>query len=51
MSAIDKLFEQLKQSGRKAFMPFIPAGDPDLDFTAEVIRKLDACGSSMCEVG
>ena len=51
MSAIDKLFEQLKQSGRKAFMPFITAGDPDLEFTAEVIRKLDACGSSMCEVG
>ena len=32
-------------------MPFITAADPDLDFTAEVIRKLDACGSSMCEVG
>ena len=51
MSSIDKLFQQLKQSGRKAFMPFITAGDPDLDFTAEVIRRLDAAGSSMCEVG
>ena len=26
-------------------MPFITAGDPDLDFTAEVIRRLDAAGA------
>ena len=32
-------------------MPFVTAGDPDLAFTAEVIRELDRRGSSMCEVG
>lgn len=32
-------------------MPFITAGDPDIDFTLEVIRMLDACGSSMIELG
>jgi len=32
-------------------MPFITAGDPDLDFTAEVIRTLIDAGSSICEVG
>ena len=32
-------------------MPFVTAGDPDLEFTSEVIRELDAKGCSMCEVG
>lgn len=32
-------------------MPFITAGDPDLGFTAELIRLLIKSGSSMCEVG
>ena len=51
MSAIDTLFQQLRKTGRKALMPFVTAGDPDLDFTAEVIRHLADRGSSMCEVG
>lgn len=51
MSAIDTLFTQLRQTGRKALMPFVTAGDPDLDFTAAVIRELVARGSSLCEVG
>ena len=51
MSAIDKLFEQLRGSGRKAFMPFVTAGDPDLEFTAELLRRLAARGSNVCELG
>jgi tryptophan synthase alpha chain len=51
MSAIDRLFCELRASGRKAFMPFVTAGDPDLDFTATVIRRLAGCGCSMCELG
>lgn len=51
MSAIDTLFCQLRTSGRKAFMPFITAGDPDLDFTAQVIRRLAASGCSLVELG
>jgi len=51
MSAIDTLFQQLRASGRKAFMPFITAGDPDLDFTAAVLRELVAQGSHLCELG
>jgi tryptophan synthase alpha chain len=51
MSSIDQLFCQLRSAGRKAFMPFITAGDPDLDFTAAVIRELVARGSNMCELG
>lgn len=51
MSRIVRLFSDLRQAKRKAFMPFVTAGDPDLDFTADVIRELDRCGSSLCEVG
>ncbi len=51
MSAIDKLFQQLRDQGRKAFMPFVTAGDPDLAFTAAVLRELSARGCSMCELG
>jgi tryptophan synthase alpha chain len=51
MSLVDSLFQNLRKSGCKAFMPFVTAGDPDLDFTADVICELDRRGCSMCEVG
>ena len=51
MSAIDRVFEDLRRTGRKALMPFITAGDPDLDFTAQVLQELARRGSSLCEVG
>ena len=34
MSRIDELFAQLRSQGKKALMPFVTAGDPDLEFTA-----------------
>lgn len=51
MSAIDILFENLRSENRKAFMPFVTAGDPDLEFTGQVIRHLAERGSSMFELG
>jgi tryptophan synthase alpha chain len=51
MSAVDRVFADLRAAGRKAFMPFVTAGDPDLDFTADVIRELDRRGATLCEVG
>ena len=51
MSAIDTLFAQLRRAGRKAFIPFVTAGYPDLRFTAAVLRELVARGSSLCELG
>ena len=51
MSAIDVLFRRLRSSDRKAFMPFVTAGDPDLDFTAELIGRLAARGCSLVELG
>ena len=51
MTAIDDLFARLKSEGKKAFMPFITAADPNLGFTRQVLRKLDQLGCSMAEVG
>jgi len=51
MSAIDALFAELRAAGRKALMPFVTAGDPDLEFTAEVIREVVRRGAALCEVG
>ncbi len=51
MPAIDDLFTKLRSENRKALMPFVTAGDPDLDFTKAVIEELVKRGASMCEVG
>lgn len=51
MSAVDDLFQNLRQQQRKAFMPFVTAGDPSLQITLDVIRELERRGCSMCEVG
>jgi tryptophan synthase alpha chain len=51
MSAIDALFHDLRAAKRKALMPFVTAGDPDLTFTADLIRTLVARGCSLCELG
>lgn len=32
-------------------MPFITAGDPDLEFTAALLARLAECGADMCELG
>jgi tryptophan synthase alpha chain len=51
VSAIDALFCKLRSQGRKALMPFVTAGDPDLGFTAQLLRRLVECGAALCELG
>ncbi len=51
MSAIDDLFAQLKSEGKKAFMPFITAGDPDIEFTSALLQSLDGAGCHLAELG
>jgi tryptophan synthase alpha chain len=51
MSAVDELFRRLRSENRKAFIPFVTAGDPDLDFTSAVLRELVKNGASLCEIG
>jgi tryptophan synthase alpha chain len=51
MSILDQLFRNLRSAGRKAFIPFVTAGDPDLEFTAAVVRELADRGCTLCEIG
>jgi tryptophan synthase alpha chain len=51
MSAVDALFVKLRHANRKALMPFVTAGDPDLAFTSSVLRELVGRGCHLCEVG
>jgi len=51
MNPIDALFHSLRSQGRKAFMPFITAGDPDLQTTVLLCRMLARHGASLIEIG
>jgi tryptophan synthase alpha chain len=51
MNPIDTLFNQLRSKCRKAFIPFITAGDPDLDATVKLLREVCRRGASLIEVG
>ncbi len=51
MNPIDHLFTRLKAERRKAFIPFVTAGDPDLDATATLLREAARRGASLIEVG
>src|SRR3954447_5699045 len=51
MNRIDALFSRLKHEGRRALMPFITAGDPDLPTTAALITELVRWGAHMVEIG
>ena len=51
MTAIDELFTKLRREKRKALMPFVTAGDPDLEFTAAVLKEVVGRGCHLCEVG
>ena len=50
-SRITKTFDDLAGSDRMAFMPFLTAGDPDLDTTLAVIGELAAREVDLIEVG
>jgi tryptophan synthase alpha chain len=51
MNPIDALFERLRSQGRKAFIPFLTAGDPDLEATELLVGELAGQGASMIEIG
>jgi len=48
---IDALFARLKTEGRRALMPFLTAGDPDLATTALLISEVIGRGAHLIEVG
>jgi tryptophan synthase alpha chain len=51
VSRIQEAFAHLKLQNRKGFIPFITAGDPDLETTRELIVELGRIGSTLIELG
>lgn len=51
MSRIDAQFARLKASGRKAFVSYTMAGDPDYDTSLEILRGLPDAGVDIIELG
>jgi len=51
MSDLKRLFQTLAENNRKALMPFVTAGDPDIATTAAVIAAAQAAGADLCEIG
>jgi tryptophan synthase alpha chain len=51
MSRITKTFDRLRREGRRAFIPYIMAGDPSLARTKRLVRLLEDCGADIIELG
>jgi len=51
MGRIEERFTALKKEGRKAFVAYLTAGDPDLEATAKPIPALEAAGVDIVEIG
>ena len=51
MSAIDDKFQELRASDKKAFIPFVTAGDPSLAMTQAVVKALSKAGCAIGEIG
>ena len=51
MTSISHCFESLHARSQCALIPFITAGDPDLETTAEALRVLDRSGADLIELG
>ena len=51
MGRIETAFTKLKQAGKKGFIPFITAGDPDLATTEQLLITLANSGATLIELG
>jgi tryptophan synthase alpha chain len=51
MNRIEERFAKLRNSGRKGFIPFITAGDPNLETSLRIALKLADLGADVIELG
>jgi tryptophan synthase alpha chain len=51
MSRIDQTFRRLRDQGRKALIPFVVAGDPDLETTQALVCEMAGMGTDIIELG
>ena len=51
MTRIDAKFADLRARGKKAFVSYVMAGDPDFDTSLEIVRGLPGAGVDIIELG
>ena len=51
MNRIDAKFAELRRANMCAFVPFITAGDPDMETSLALLEKLPAAGADIIELG
>ena len=51
MTRIDAKFAELKANGKKAFVTYVMAGDPNYDTSLEIVKGLPAAGADIIELG
>ena len=51
MSRLTPCFEALRNSGRKAVIPYIVAGDPTVATTVPMLHSIVAAGANVIELG
>ncbi|MFA4828343.1 MAG: tryptophan synthase subunit alpha [Thermodesulfovibrionales bacterium] len=51
MNRIERTFKELKSLNKKAFIPYIMAGDPSVERTKELVLVLEECGADIIELG
>ena len=51
MSRINAKFAELNATGKKAFVAYVMAGDPDYDKGLEIVKGLPAAGVDIIELG
>ena len=51
MTRIDRKFEELRAAGKKAFVSYVMAGDPDYETSLAIVKGLPAAGVDIIELG
>ena len=51
MNRIDQIFADLRARHARAIMPYVTAGDPDLETTAQMLHAMQRAGASIVELG
>tara|TARA_B100000900_G_scaffold359670_1_gene331313 strand:+ start:135 stop:977 length:843 start_codon:yes stop_codon:yes gene_type:complete len=51
LSKVDEKFYELKKNKKIALMPFIMAGDPNIEITSQIILELQENGADLIELG
>jgi tryptophan synthase alpha chain len=51
MGRIDQTFERLRYNRERALIPYVTAGDPDLEVTKTLVREMVRRGGDLIEIG